>query len=107
MSFAASLKSLMRDTVTIAPFTSMTSAQVFSYGIPVTYRCLIERGARRTVGNDGREVVSTVQVTIPERVFIDQRSRITLPAGFVPQTPPILNVTHAKNLGLDHTVNSA
>lgn len=104
MSFAASLKSLMKDTVTIEPFSSMTGAQVPSYGAAVTYRCLIERGARRVVGADAREVVSTVQVIIPERVFVNSRDRLTLPTGFVPNQPPILNVTHAKNLGLDHTV---
>lgn len=106
MSFAASLKSFMKDTITIEAAT-MDRAQVLTYGAAVTYRCLIERGARRTVGADGREVVSTVQVTIPERVFIDQKSRLTLPTGFVPNQPPILNVTHAKNLGLDHTIVSA
>ena len=106
MTFADSLVGLMEDEVDIAPFVSMTGAQVASYGTAVTYRCVIERGARRVIGNDGREIVSNVHVTIPNRVHVDPRSRITLPSGFVPQTPPILAVTHLKGLGLDHTTVS-
>jgi hypothetical protein len=106
MTWDSTLDSLLEDTVTIEPFSTLTGAQEASYSAAVTYRCLIERGARRVIGNDGREVVSNVQVTIPNRVHVDPRSRITLPAGFVPQTPAILGVSHLKGLGMDHTVIS-
>lgn len=103
MTFAASLESLMEDTVTIEPFSALTGGQVASYGAAVTYVAVIEGGAQRIVGADGREVISTVRVIIPERVAVDTRSRITLPSGFTPQQPPILKVEPLKGLGLDHT----
>jgi hypothetical protein len=55
------------------------------------------------INQAGREVISNIQVYIPERVHIDQRSRLTLPTGFVPQQPQILGIEPLKGLGLDHT----
>jgi hypothetical protein len=98
------LRSLMPDTVTIEPCTAESSARVLTFGAAVTYPALIEGSVRRVIGKDGREVVSNVRVTIPERVAIDMRSRVTLPSGFSPQTPPILAVEALRGLGLDHTV---
>lgn len=104
MTFPASLKAMMEDTVTIEPYVSADRSQAPSYGASVTYSALVEGGVRRKISVGGRDVESTVQVTIPDRVFVDQRSRITLPTGFAPQQPPILGVEHRKFGGLDHTV---
>lgn len=104
MTFDSSLTALLEDTVTIEPFSSMTQAQVYSYGASVSYAALVQRGVRRVVTANGREADSNVQVIIPDRVAVDVRSRITLPSGFVPQTPPILAVEPLKGLGMDHTV---
>ena len=103
MTFAGALEMLFEDEISIEPFVSETSARVPSYGAAVTYKALIERGARRLIGLTGREVISNVSVLIPERLSIDQRSRVTLPDGFIPQQPPILGVEPLKGLGLDHT----
>lgn len=103
MSFDGSLLEMFEDTITIEPFAAEDSARVQTFGAAKTYPALIQRGARRTIGKDGREVISNVQVTIPERVAIDQRSRVTLPAGFVPLQPPIIGVEPLKGLGMDHT----
>ena len=52
---------------------------------------------------EGKEFTSAARVIIPERVAVDLRSKITLPAGFVPNTPPIRLVRPVRGLGLDHT----
>lgn len=103
MTFDLSLLSLMEDTITYEPPTAETGARVISYGTAVTYPALIQRGAKRVIGANGRDVISNVQVYIPDRVAIDQRGRVTLPSGFVPQQPPIIGVEPLKGLGLDHT----
>ena len=104
MTWNPALSSFFEDTITVEAFVSETAARVQTFGSAVTYRALIQRGAKRVISaTSGREVMSNVQVTIPERVSIDQRSRVTLPAGFVPNQPPILGVEPLKGLGMDHT----
>lgn len=104
MTFDSSLLTFFEDTVTIEPVAAVSSAQVITYGAAVTYAAIVQRGAKRVIGPQGREVISNVQVIIPERVAVDQRSRITLPTGFVPLQPPILGVEPLKGQGMDHTV---
>lgn len=99
-----SLSVFFEDTVLIAPPTTMTGAQVQSYGSDVSYPAIIQQGARRITTTGGKEVDSTVQVLIPGRVQVDPRSRITLPSGFVPNQPPILAVAPLKFQDLDHTM---
>lgn len=104
MTFDSSLLEFFEDTVTIEPFTAETAARVQTFGAAVTYRAIIQNGAKRVINQQGREVISNIQVIIPERVSIDQRSRLTLPSGFVPQQPLIMGVEPLKGLGFDHTV---
>lgn len=104
MTFDGSLLEFFADTVAVEPYSSQTSAQAPSYGASVTYRALVEGGLERQINVGGRLVRSSTKVTIPDRVFVDARSRLTLPAGFTPSQPPIYAVTHLKGLGLDHTV---
>lgn len=104
VTFDKSLLFGFEDTITYEPPTTQTQAQVQSYGTAVTYQALIQKGARRTIGPNGRDIVSNTQVIIPDRVAIDQRGRVTLPSGFVPQQPPIMGVEPLKGLGMDQTV---
>jgi hypothetical protein len=104
MTFESSLLFAFEDEITVEPFSALSAGQAFSYGTAVTYKALIQRGAKRVTNSQGREVVSNVSVIIPERVHIDQRSRVTLPTGFVPNQPPIIGVEPLKGLGMDHTV---
>lgn len=103
MTFDTSLLSLYDDTITVEPFVSETAARVRSYGSAVSYNAVIQSGAKRVQGSNGAEVVSNVRVLIPDRVHIDQRSRVTLPSGYVPNQPPIIAISHWKALGLDST----
>lgn len=103
MTFDDSLLELYEDEITVEPFSAETAARVRTYGTSVTYPACIESGSKRVIGNDGSEVVSTVQVLIPNRVQIDQRSRVTLPTDYVPRQPPILAISHWKFGGMDST----
>ena len=103
MTWDPSLTGLLEDTITVEPFVSETAGRAQTYGTAVEYAALIQRGAKRIIGAAGREVISNIQVYIPERVHIDQRSRVTLPTGFVPNQPPIIGLEPLKGLGLDHT----
>ncbi len=104
MTLDASLYSFLEDEVTIEPFVSLSQAQVASYGPAVTYPAQVLPYSEKVIDpRNGREVRSTAQIIIPERLAIDHRSRITLPAGFSPNQPPIMAVRPIKGLGLDHT----
>lgn len=105
MTFDLALAQFFEDTITIEPFSAESGARAMTFGSAVTYACQIEDGARRLItGPGGRQIVSNTKVTIPDRVAIDQRSRVTLPSGFVPQQPPIIGVEPLKGQGMDHTV---
>jgi len=102
--FDGALDELMFETVTIAPFTSYSGAtQVPAYGTAVTYRAQVLPYSQQQTDKQGKEFVSSARVIIPERVAVDERSKITLPAGFVPNTPPIRIVRPVKGLDMDHT----
>ena len=103
MTFDASLTAMLDDTVTIEPYVSQSSSQDGSYGAAVTYAAQVLPWVERSIDAQGREFRSTARVIIPERVAVDPRSRITLPAGFTPNQPPIRAVRPNKGLGLDHT----
>ena len=104
MTFDGALLEFFTDTITVEPFSAETSARVQSFGASVTYQAQLNQGAKRIIGSNGREVVSNVQAIIADRVAIDQRSRVTLPSGFVPNQPPILGISPVKGLNMDHTV---
>lgn len=103
MSLDASMLELMEETVTIEPFSAMTSNQAHSYGTAVSYRAQVMSFSTRIINAQGREVESTASVIIPGRVQVDHRSRVTLPVGFLPRQPPIQKVEPMAGLGLDHT----
>jgi len=103
MTLDTTLLSLMEDTVTIEPYVAATKSQASSYGTAVTYQAQVLPWSERVIGRDGREIKSSAQVIIPDRLAIDPRSRITLPTGFNPNQPPIISVQPMKGLNLDHT----
>jgi hypothetical protein len=104
MTLATTMLSLMTDTVTIEPFVSQTAAQVPTYGAAVTYRAQVLPYTERIIDpRNGRETRSTAQIIIPNRVAVDVRSRLTMPAGFAPSQPPIMAVRPIAGLNLDHT----
>lgn len=92
MAFDPSMNDLFPDTITISPFSSNSVTQVLTHGSAVSHRAQVTSEWSKTINKEGREVESTIVVLIPERVHIDPRDLLTLPAGWVPNTPPIISV---------------
>ena len=103
MTLDGAMLELMTDTVTIEPFTSLSESQAPTYGASVSYQAQVLPYSERLVDAAGREWRSIARVIIPERLAVDIRSRLTLPAGFVPNQPPIRLVRPIAGLSLDHT----
>ena len=103
MTFDTSLSELMFDQVVIEPYASMSASQAPTFGSPVTYNAQVLPWYEMVLDANGKQWKSTFKVIIPERVAVDVRSRITLPAGFTPNQPPIKQVQPVLGLGLDHT----
>ena len=102
--FDSALEELLFETVTLEPFTGYTGAsQVQGYGAAVTYKAQVLPFAKKMVDSQGKEFDSNGRVVIPERVAVDPRSRLTLPAAFTPNQPPIRLVRPVLGLDLDHT----
>ena len=99
--------SLMRDTITVEPYTGTTSQQAPTYGSAVTYNALVEPWiGESTVDRAGRQFMPTAHVILEGRVSIDARSRVTLPSTMLiagTRTPPIRDVRPApkNDLNLD------
>lgn len=103
MTLDSTMLGLMEDTVLIEPFQSLSSSQAPTFGTGVTYAAQVLPYSQDLLDANGKEWKSMARVIIPERVAVDVRSRITLPAGFVPNQPPIRQVRPIKGLSLDHT----
>lgn len=116
MSFESSYESFMPDTVTLEPPTALSGAGSTSYagagGKP--WKARIQQRQKRVYNREGQEVTSATQVFLPPKP-IDGTSvvptidfRLTLPAGYAPQQPPIISVErHNDNQGLHHWVLNA
>lgn len=92
MAFCDEFADLMADSVSIEPFASEDRNTQAGYGAASTYQCRVV-GSRKWIRNmQGQEVLSTVQVYLKSTDSIHPRSRITLPARFSPQRPPIMLV---------------
>ena len=103
MTFDSSLLDLMFDQVVIEPYVSMSASQAPTFGTGVTYDAQVLPWSEMVLDSNGKQWKSTFKVIIPERVAVDVRSRITLPAGFTPNQPPIKQVQPVLGLSMDHT----
>jgi len=83
----------MTDTVTIEPLVSRDSYGLASYGPAVSYACRIDGTAKQTVNVNGAERSITAMLYIPDNPIILPEDRLTMPATFTPQQPPILRVS--------------
>lgn len=103
MTFDSSLDDLLNETITIEPWSSQDADLKPTFGASVSYPAFIELVEKHFTDADGRQFTSHARAIIEDRVFVDLRSRVTLPAGFVPRQPPLRAVLSSKGLGLDHT----
>lgn len=111
MSLDPDLEELMNQTVTYEPFASQDQYGVRSYGAAKTVKARIEQVTRRVTSQQGSEVASNTQVylkpqaTDASSIVPTHRDRITLPAGFAPQQPPILSIDRHMDVDATATVH--
>jgi hypothetical protein len=82
----------MNDTITIEPFVSRDSYGTPSYGAAVSYPCRVSAKQKQVVDLSGVERVSMARIYVSGTPAIGSLDRLTLPAGYTPQQPPILIV---------------
>ena len=89
---------LMRQHVTIAPFSGYDGYGAASYGAGVAYNAAVVGDVKRVVGVDGQEVPSTQTVYLKSNAAVRPEDRITLSTEDVGSTetyaiqPPIMAV---------------
>lgn len=83
----------MPETVTVNSYVSQSVSGAKTYNpTAVSYPARIELKNHRIVDMNGREILAKGRVFLGTTTIIDTRDKLTLPAGYVPQTPPILAV---------------
>ena len=85
----------LNQTVTITPYSSMTSEGDRSYGAAVSYPARIENVTKLIRNQSGEQVVSTAQVFMQPSAVVTYYDRITLPDG---TTPVILRINYQPDL---------
>lgn len=101
MSWDSEFEAFMPDLVAIEACLSVDSYGKRAFAdppAPKTVRCRIEQEARKVTTGDGKEVVSQTRLFLKPTAedgsayTLGSNDRITLPAGYTPQQPPILTV---------------
>lgn len=88
----AALKALCTQTVTIEPFTGVNANGEATYGAGVSYKAHIG-GQNRMMRNAlGQLVTDPLKVVLSTAPSVSTKDKITLPATYTPQTPPIVGV---------------
>jgi len=101
----AELLSLMPHEITVAPYSSQDRYGAPTFGTAVSYTALVQQKVRQVRDLAGEERVSMVTVYVNTTTAITPRDKLTLPAGFTPQTPPIISVARQSDeSGLHHCV---
>ena len=107
MAIDQALRDLMPDTVTVEPYAgTRNGAGEKNYGPGVVYTCRASGKNRMVRDSKGDERVSSVTVVLDQAVdSMGPEDRITLPARFVPQQPPILAIARVGDVdgSLAHT----
>lgn len=88
----SALKSLMRDTVTIAPYLSQNKSAEETFGDAVRYQARVVGRIKSVTDLTGQERVSSVTTYFGAALTLTPRDRITLPAPFTPTQPKILAI---------------
>lgn len=103
---AAEWVDMCGNTVTIDAWVSASISGVPAFaGAPASYPAYIEMKNHLIIDKGGREIMARGRVFIPMVVNCSVKDKLTLPAGYVPLTPPILSVDLQNDeLGSHHTV---
>lgn len=93
----------MADTVTINAWTGQSVSGVPTYSSSaVTYPAYIEMKNHFIIGSEGRQVMAKGRVFLGTNAMVSVKDKITLPAEYVPASPPILAVNRANDEGGSH-----
>jgi len=97
------LRTLLTETLTIAPFLSQDAYGAPTYGAPVTVPCRIEERTQIVMGASGPLRVMETKVWVDGDTVVNQRSRVTFTDGT--DAPIQAMETWQDELGnLDHIV---
>lgn len=111
MTYESEFDEFLNETISVRSRVSGTGTGygASNYGSPRTVQVRIEQGAKRIQDSTGREVVSMTRVfakptaTDGAAFFPVLTDEITLPAGYLPQAPPIIRVDRQNDAqGLHH-----
>ncbi len=97
---------LFVHTVTLEPFVSRDVYGKPTYGAPITVKAKIEKSEEQLLTPEGQSLVSSRKVFLASQdTSITPEWRLTLPAGFGPTQPQILQVRPVNDHnGVNHIV---
>lgn len=99
-----SLISLMAHTIQVAPYVSQNAYGEPTYSADVAYTARVQGKMRMVRDSQGVERVSTVTCYVATTAAISPKDKLTLPASFIPVSPPILAVERQSDEHGDHHV---
>lgn len=88
----AALATMLSQSITVTPWASQDGYGKATYGAAVSYRAQVVHAQKMVRRDDGQEVLATTQVILAGQPSISTKDRITLPAAFTPNQPPLLAV---------------
>lgn len=103
MALDSELLDLFIHTVTLKPFTGKDVDAKPSYGTATTPKAKIVLKTRYLRASDGREIVGRGTLYLDVTTVPSAKDELTMPTGFEPLKPPILDVRpHYDTQGLHH-----
>ena len=101
----AEFRALMPHLIIVTPYSAQNRYGEPTYGTAKEYKGRVQQKVRQVRDLTGEERVSMVTIFLDTTDAITPRDKLTLPAGFTPQTPPIISVARQSDeAGLHHSV---
>ena len=96
---------MLGETVTLEPWQSQDQWGEPTYAAGRAYPARVEMRSRMIAGRDGKEVAARGRVFVGMDAVPSVKDRLTLPAAYSPQQPPLLDVAPVRDeAGLHHVV---
>ena len=103
MAWETALDDLLNHTVTISPHTGRDVEKKPTYGTAVSYPAKVVMKSRYFRNAKGIETVGRGTVYVKTTTVPGANDELTMPSGFEPLTPPIVDVLpHYDDEGLHH-----
>lgn len=105
MALFPAVRDLFPHTVTWEAYSSQNAYGEPTYAAAITYPARVEMRSRLIAGSGGNEITARGRIFLHSTGIPTTRDRITLPSGFDPTQPPLLDVNPVyDDRGLDHVV---